>query len=523
MQKHIIRKQILELRLPSPAQAFSIQELAGRIYREKVVHVIESCCNDTKSGDTVYRFDTLSIDIGSIPVNNLETEFPRKVEETLRRLLSERFNRSESNDTAERTVLQDSFAVSKKKSMIELFEYFIDYGTLPWWADGMTVDELDDILLQLTEEAPDEIIAIVHRIIHDKEKMNRLIYQFSDKVLPGVAGILLGHNPAPVLGFLEEFSFVLFQANVLEVHSENDLRLIFWREVFGHFTDAANSVPDVYRLFDNLTTSIAHQLGVEHSLLVDSVRDAVVYYQQHGHGFRSQLNTIISDMVDIPQSTSRSENTTLLPDFPVSEGDDSTGIKVDREMAPTLLREKLQAQLRSVEEAISSEGTGGRSRPESQTDLTGTSAAQRPENTAIQPHQHDQFTHNETPDPKPDKVKESRIISLDDENRTISDIPVSDSNDGTGVKSGQKITPFSQREKLQAQLRSVEEALSPEGTGGRSQPESPTDLPDLSAAPGLKNTVIQPRHKELDSPSKQPDSKPDKVKESRIISLDDEN
>ncbi|MBN2238847.1 MAG: hypothetical protein JW712_03660, partial [Dehalococcoidales bacterium] len=42
-------------------------------------------------------------------------------------------------------------------------------------------------------------------------------------------------------------------------------------------------------------------------------------------------------------------------------------------------------------------------------------------------------------------------------------------------------------EKLQAQLRSVEEALSPEGTGGRSQPESRDDQPGRSKPPGEYN------------------------------------
>ena len=61
MQLHVIKKQILELELPSQETAFAIQNTVSRVYREKVAPIIETYCSEMSTPDVIHRINTLEV------------------------------------------------------------------------------------------------------------------------------------------------------------------------------------------------------------------------------------------------------------------------------------------------------------------------------------------------------------------------------------------------------------------------------------------------------------------------------
>ena len=64
-QRHIIKKQILELQLNSSKGSFELQKEVSTIYRNKVIHIIDTLLSQHSSSDLIYRIDTLEINLGS--------------------------------------------------------------------------------------------------------------------------------------------------------------------------------------------------------------------------------------------------------------------------------------------------------------------------------------------------------------------------------------------------------------------------------------------------------------------------
>ncbi|NEQ10531.1 MAG: hypothetical protein F6K37_32815, partial [Moorea sp. SIO4E2] len=82
-QRHIIKKQIIELNLSSQQGAFELQNEVSRIYRHKVLPLIDNLLSQFSDLDTIHRINTLEIDLGNIDINNLEQELIDKILEQI--------------------------------------------------------------------------------------------------------------------------------------------------------------------------------------------------------------------------------------------------------------------------------------------------------------------------------------------------------------------------------------------------------------------------------------------------------
>ena len=89
-QRHVIKKQILDLQLSSQQNAFALQTQISHIYRTKLVPLIDHYCNQLCDSETLYRIDKLTLDLGTVHLDTLETDLIDKVTAALRAQLGHR-------------------------------------------------------------------------------------------------------------------------------------------------------------------------------------------------------------------------------------------------------------------------------------------------------------------------------------------------------------------------------------------------------------------------------------------------
>lgn len=77
-QRHIIKKQIIDLQLSSQKGAVELQSEVSRIYHSKVVPLIEDFCDRLSNSQEVMRIDALEIDLGNIDINKGACHFFEK-------------------------------------------------------------------------------------------------------------------------------------------------------------------------------------------------------------------------------------------------------------------------------------------------------------------------------------------------------------------------------------------------------------------------------------------------------------
>jgi hypothetical protein len=73
-QKHIIKKQIIEIKLSSEKDSFMLQNRVSKIYRERIIPLINDLFNNLVIAKKIYCLDKIEIDLGDIYINNLEKD-----------------------------------------------------------------------------------------------------------------------------------------------------------------------------------------------------------------------------------------------------------------------------------------------------------------------------------------------------------------------------------------------------------------------------------------------------------------
>jgi hypothetical protein len=183
-QRHSIKRQVVELTLADSRDTWRLQQELGRIYRQRLVPLIERDCDELSTPDCLYRLERLELDLGTIDIDHLESELVAKVSAQLKPRLAEQIERQERSSSAP----DDRPEVL---SQLELFSQFIHYGSLPWWADLRQPRLLADNLHYLLRYAPVRLRSLLSTLIREKRNRQRLIRHYDDAQLTALATLLV--------------------------------------------------------------------------------------------------------------------------------------------------------------------------------------------------------------------------------------------------------------------------------------------------------------------------------------------
>lgn len=177
-QRHMIRRQILELQVSRQSDAWSLQQRAGQIL-QGLTPVIESCCDEVSSVDCLYRIERLELDLGRLDRELLEQQMPERFAKVLRRQLAEQIGQPGEKKRA-----------SLQISQWELFEHYLQWGRLPWWADQQRSGQPQESLDWLLRAAPAWLARSLPAVLASATALARLAGQFPERALAGLLEVL---------------------------------------------------------------------------------------------------------------------------------------------------------------------------------------------------------------------------------------------------------------------------------------------------------------------------------------------
>ncbi|MGR9408394.1 contractile injection system tape measure protein [Rhizobium leguminosarum] len=159
VQHHVIRRQIVEVKLPgSEADGFALQRRVAGLCRDWLGPALEETLDRIAPSDEYWSIDSLVIDAGSFSAETFERDFVGAVTEALRREIddqaagrggglqrSEAANRGWSRSTADGA---DAAGGIERRTGAQFlnraFLHFLATGTLPWWfrlSNGQSLEE----------------------------------------------------------------------------------------------------------------------------------------------------------------------------------------------------------------------------------------------------------------------------------------------------------------------------------------------------------------------------------------------
>ena len=182
-QRHSIKRQVFELTVGRTTDAQRLQAEVSRIYRQRILPLIDQYCSACSAPDRLHRIAVLELDLGQVELQHLEETLVARVSTQLSRRLVDQISAQERH-----TGSPDTDA--KTTSQLDLFSLFVQTGSLPWWADAGQPHLLEDALQHLMQHAPGPLRRVLCELAHNACCLQRLALHYGDASLATLWGVL---------------------------------------------------------------------------------------------------------------------------------------------------------------------------------------------------------------------------------------------------------------------------------------------------------------------------------------------
>lgn len=196
--RHIIKEQVFEIVFNNREKTYDLQNRISALFYNQALNITEEVFSRFVPGNMTLNLETLVIDIGSIELQNMESDFGPAYKERLEEEIAQRIQTSYHQPPA---ITGDS--TPPGSSAAALLEYFLFHGQLPWWAGGL--DQGDPTLLveALIRQNPGKLKKILLRLSGSEKVRQRLIFQFPVIVLKAIIELLEPAEAAFIFAYHE--------------------------------------------------------------------------------------------------------------------------------------------------------------------------------------------------------------------------------------------------------------------------------------------------------------------------------
>jgi hypothetical protein len=349
-QQHSIKKQIIEINLSSQTDAFELQNEISRIYHHKFIPLIDNLLSQFSSSEIIYQINQLEIDLGNIDIHHLEEElvdkFIEKFQEKLPQaigvstynfsqqtqpdiklaessilpveiagLLDETAKERDNNRNKNQLKFGDKKTISKnilveitdiEASDLNILNYFLQTGMLPWWSEKLSKQELEECCDRLLTNSPNKIKYLVEQSIKEPNQLQRLIYQFSDSILLKIAGLLSAD--ADLIQFIANYNtdtkLIFQQLKQTKNIPEAKLRLTKWQGIFFTLSSNSNIPLNKFRFTQANLLHITTSCGINYSEFLNSLIAQINYSIRDGKYSKGTLAQILTE-IKIPNENTQ--------------------------------------------------------------------------------------------------------------------------------------------------------------------------------------------------------------------------
>ncbi|MBN9382186.1 MAG: hypothetical protein J0H74_15565 [Chitinophagaceae bacterium] len=164
---HIVQKQIFDISFPEEKKAFDLQSRFSHLFHNDATPVMTEVFQRLIPEEVVLRLDQLSLDLGRIRDDRLEKDFRERFRQALEKELALALEDYARRETP-----------GRNKSLLDLLNYFLTTGMLPWWAAGELLAGPVGVVERLVRDDPAGLKSLLLDTGQRDYVRRRLVYQF---------------------------------------------------------------------------------------------------------------------------------------------------------------------------------------------------------------------------------------------------------------------------------------------------------------------------------------------------------
>lgn len=255
-QTHVIRRHTLELLLAEGDKAPQLQAEVERLFGDKVLPVIDAVMSSQVGEDEVLRIDRLELELGRIVQADMPAQLPERVREELQHALAQVLMHADSKPVLRsapargRNEQRLSTRSNPNRSGLELLEYFLRTGLVPWWHPADGDFDLDGHIAQLLGAHVAALLAVLRGLTGDRV-VQRLVMQLKPQTLERLLLAIAGSGGDPLLQEMTQLQAVI---NTFADVQASHRGLVVYEQILSHLLATEQ------RDQDTLTGVVVHAL-----------------------------------------------------------------------------------------------------------------------------------------------------------------------------------------------------------------------------------------------------------------------
>lgn len=172
MSRHLIHRQVLDLRYSDERRAKAAMDQWGERFEKDWLPVIEEVLDELDQEGKWYRLEKVELDLGKIRENQSPEIFQKKLNDLLKtQLLRQVPELSEVNKGLKKP---DTRQPQDESKQLELLIYLLQYGRTPWWASKSKKEGIKNLIKQLVSEKNKPFLVWLQSESFSQEMVERL-------------------------------------------------------------------------------------------------------------------------------------------------------------------------------------------------------------------------------------------------------------------------------------------------------------------------------------------------------------
>ncbi|MBO9700585.1 MAG: hypothetical protein J7604_10280 [Sporocytophaga sp.] len=276
--KHFVQKYIFDVNYDSEENAYKFQTHLADFIKEKIVALTDEVLSKATEG-FLLSTDKLTLDLGEISFDNYENEIYAKIKSQLSDKIALLLSGHFTGDTQENVIF-----LSKELSDLQIFDFFLQNGFLPWNIhQEYTSYSVKKLLIELIENNPPTIKKYIEKVTADEVLTTRLIRQFEDEVLWKIIALWIG-EPVFLKRFYKEI-VTLYKRKPIIRNTFSEFRDLVWPFILNEVIIERKVNFETIQFTENLMNFVSEETKTEYYNVVlafyNSIDDAISNSLKH--------------------------------------------------------------------------------------------------------------------------------------------------------------------------------------------------------------------------------------------------
>ncbi len=227
--QHIIKKQVIDLRLDKKTDSFYLQQLVSEHYWREIVPALQKAFDNASADDEIIQIDKLEIDLGTVSVKDIEK---RRWEDDAYKKITAQL----SIALADVSVLQKIKRQTTSLSTADQWLFYMQHGYLKW--STLKIDENWHQKILEAFATNSTIIQRLRILIHENPAaVKRIVFQHTENFLETLVETLTAERQNMLSVIIREITEVIAFLKSSIKHSDTNqkkLKQVLWQQVLSH-------------------------------------------------------------------------------------------------------------------------------------------------------------------------------------------------------------------------------------------------------------------------------------------------